>query len=92
MELDYRAIGKRIKIARIKADLTQEALAEKASLSTMNILVRRNRTSGNLGIRCPEVEITYVIMRVYSRSSLSKPYTSRIDLSCSVSMLVIFIR
>lgn len=48
--------------------------------------------SGNLGIRCPEVEITYVIMRVYSRSSLSKPYTSRIDLSCSVSMLVIFIR
>ena len=34
MELDYKAIGKRIKIARIKADLTQEALAEKASLST----------------------------------------------------------
>ena len=30
--------------------------------------------------------------RCYSRSSLSKPYTSRIDLSCSVSMLVIFIR
>ena len=30
MELDYRAIGKRIKIARIKADLTQEALAEKS--------------------------------------------------------------
>ncbi len=28
MELDYRAIGKRIKIARIKADLTQERLAE----------------------------------------------------------------
>ena len=33
MELDYKAIGKRIKIARIKADLTQEALAEKATLS-----------------------------------------------------------
>lgn len=28
MELDYRAIGKRIKIERIKADLTQEKLAE----------------------------------------------------------------
>ena len=27
MELDYKAIGKRIKIARIKADLTQERLA-----------------------------------------------------------------
>lgn len=28
MELNYRAIGKRIKIERIKADLTQEKLAE----------------------------------------------------------------
>ena len=37
MELDYRAIGKRIKIARIKADLTQEALAEKALLSTTHM-------------------------------------------------------
>ena len=29
--------------------------------------------------------------RVYSRSVLSKPYTSRIDLSCSASMLVMLI-
>ena len=28
MELDYKAIGKRIKIARIQVDLTQEKLAE----------------------------------------------------------------
>ena len=33
MELDYRAIGKRIKIARIKADLTQEKLAEMSGVS-----------------------------------------------------------
>lgn len=33
MELDYKAIGKRIKIARIKADLTQERLAETVSIS-----------------------------------------------------------
>lgn len=33
MELDYKAIGKRIKIARIQADMTQEALAEKVDLS-----------------------------------------------------------
>jgi transcriptional regulator with XRE-family HTH domain len=33
MELDYKAIGKRIKIARIKADLTQERLAEMAEIS-----------------------------------------------------------
>ena len=33
MELDYKAIGKRIKIARIKADLTQERLAEAVEIS-----------------------------------------------------------
>lgn len=33
MELDYKAIGKRIKIARIKADMTQERLAELAGIS-----------------------------------------------------------
>lgn len=33
MELDYKAIGKRIKIARIKADLTQERLAEMVKIS-----------------------------------------------------------
>ncbi len=33
MELDYRAIGKRMKIARIKADLTQEKLAEMSGVS-----------------------------------------------------------
>ena len=33
MELDYKAIGKRIKIARINADLTQEALAGQIELS-----------------------------------------------------------
>lgn len=33
MELDYKTIGKRIKIARIKADLTQERLAEMVEIS-----------------------------------------------------------
>lgn len=33
MELDYKAIGKRIKIARIRADLTQEGLSAQVSLS-----------------------------------------------------------
>lgn len=33
MELDYKAIGKRIKIARIKTDLTQERLAEMVEIS-----------------------------------------------------------
>ena len=33
MELDYKSIGKRIKIARIKAELTQERLAEIVGVS-----------------------------------------------------------
>lgn len=33
MELDYKAIGKRIKIARIKADLTQEKLSKMVGVS-----------------------------------------------------------
>lgn len=37
MELDYKAIGKRIKIARIKADLKQDRLAEKAGLSPTHV-------------------------------------------------------
>ena len=37
MELDYKAIGKRIKIARIKADLTQERLAEAVEISPTHL-------------------------------------------------------
>lgn len=37
MELDYKAIGKRIKIARIKADMTQERLAEAVGLSPTHL-------------------------------------------------------
>lgn len=37
MELDYKAIGKRIKIARIKADLTQERLSEIVGISPTHI-------------------------------------------------------
>jgi len=33
MELNYKAIGKRIKIARIQRELTQERLAEMADIS-----------------------------------------------------------
>ena len=37
MELDYKTIGKRIKIARIKADLTQERLAELIDISPTHL-------------------------------------------------------
>lgn len=37
MELDYNAIGKRIKIARIQKDMTQEKLAEAIELSPTHL-------------------------------------------------------
>ncbi len=37
MVLDYKAIGKRIKIARIRSDLTQERLAETVGISTSHM-------------------------------------------------------
>ena len=37
MELDYKSIGKRVKIARIRAELTQEKLAELVDLSPTHL-------------------------------------------------------
>lgn len=37
MELDYKAIGKRIKITRIKGELTQEKLSEMAGVSPTHL-------------------------------------------------------
>ena len=37
MELDYKSIGKRVKIARIRAELTQEKLAEIVELSPTHL-------------------------------------------------------
>ena len=37
MELDYKAIGKRVKIAREKQNMTQEELASKAVMSCQHI-------------------------------------------------------
>jgi transcriptional regulator with XRE-family HTH domain len=45
MELDYKAIGKRIKIARIKADITQEILAETINLSPTHLSNIENGTT-----------------------------------------------
>ena len=37
MELDYKSIGKRVKIARINADLTQERLSEIVEISPTHL-------------------------------------------------------
>lgn len=52
MDLDYKAIGKRIKIARIKSELSQEALAEKADLSPTHM---SNIENGNTKLSLPMI-------------------------------------
>lgn len=37
MELDYKAIGKRIKVARIHMEITQEQLADRVSVSPTHL-------------------------------------------------------
>ncbi len=37
MELDYKVIGKRIKIARIKADMAQDELANRVEISAAHM-------------------------------------------------------
>ena len=47
MELDYKAIGKRIKIARIKKNLTQEAIADKIGITPQHV---SNIETGNASV------------------------------------------
>ncbi|HEL4007207.1 TPA: helix-turn-helix transcriptional regulator [Clostridioides difficile] len=49
-ELDFRAIGQRIKIARIKKRLTQEAVAEKVNITTQHM---SNIETGNSSVSLP---------------------------------------
>lgn len=50
MTLDYQAIGKRIKIARIRNDITQERLAELVDLSTGH-MSNIETGSGNVSLK-----------------------------------------
>lgn len=47
MELDFRAIGKRIKIARIKKNFTQEAVADKIGITPQHM---SNIETGNSSV------------------------------------------
>lgn len=52
MSIDYKAIGKKVRIARLGRDLTQEQLAEQAGLSTTHI---SNIETGNTKLSLPAV-------------------------------------
>ena len=60
MELDYKAIGKRIKIARIKADLTQERLAEMVEISPTHM--------SNIETGTTRVSLTAIVSLANARS------------------------
>lgn len=49
-ELNYKAIGKRIKIARIKQNLTQEAVADRIGVTPQHI---SNVETGNTSVSLP---------------------------------------
>lgn len=50
MELDYKALGKRIKIARIKADMTQDKLSTVLDISPSHMDGPGRATSGCLTV------------------------------------------
>ncbi|WP_219713646.1 helix-turn-helix domain-containing protein, partial [Clostridioides difficile] len=50
MELDFKFIGQRIKIARIKKKLTQEVLSEKINVSPQHV---SNIETGNSSVSLP---------------------------------------
>ena len=50
MELDFKAIGKRIKIARIKKNFTQEAVADRIGVSPQHV---SNIETGNSSVSLP---------------------------------------
>lgn len=52
MEIDYKAIGRRIKFARIRKDVTQEAVAEKVQMSEQHI---SNIETGNTKLSLPAI-------------------------------------
>ena len=50
MELDFKAIGKRMKIARIKKNLTQETVADKIGITPQHV---SNIETGNSTVSLP---------------------------------------
>lgn len=52
MEIDYKAIGRRIKIARINKDVSQEYVAEKVQMSPSHM---SNIETGNTKLSLPAI-------------------------------------
>ena len=76
-ELDYKAIGKRVKIARIKADMKQEHVAEKSGLSPTHISnIENNHTKVSLNVLLAianslDTSIDFLLSEQYENISLA---------------------
>lgn len=87
MDLDYRAIGRRIKLARIKAELTQERLADLVNLSPSHMsnietgsarisLTTLVNIANTLGVSVDDLLSDSV---VYARASLERDLQQIVD-------------
>lgn len=90
MEINYKALGKRIKLARIEKDLTQEKLAEMVNLSPTHM---SNIESGTANVSLPSlVNIANALSLslddllsdsvIYARASLEREFQQILD-SCN---------
>lgn len=90
MEINYKALGKRIKLARIEKELSQERLAELVGLSPTHM---SNIESGSANVSLPSlVNIADALDRsvddllsdsvVHARASLEREFQKMLD-GCS---------
>ncbi|MDE7422544.1 MAG: helix-turn-helix domain-containing protein [Lachnospiraceae bacterium] len=61
MELDFKSIGKRIKIARIKCNITQEILANKIGITPQHV---SNIETGNSSVSLPTLVAIANLLKV----------------------------
>lgn len=61
MELDFKSIGKRIKIARIKCNITQETLANKIGITPQHV---SNIETGNSSVSLPTLVAIANLLKV----------------------------
>ena len=82
MEINYKALGKRIKLARIDRELTQERLAELVDLSPTHM---SNIESGTAKVSLPALSLSLDDLLsdsvTYARASLEREFQRMLD-SC----------
>lgn len=77
--LDYIQIGKQVKIARIKAGITQECLADKLGISSVHLSnIERGNTKVSLSVMVGISKALCVSLDVLLCNEIGTPYQSLI--------------